>query len=172
VEELDAQNKRLSGGQASSKRVFLETRLKEIEDKLSRIETIPTHEARVQEMLYELLVRELELAKIEEAKSMPTVQILDPAVPPEVRKAKGTVRRAVLAGMVVLMFLIFVAFGREYIAACRARERRMRVTGRDGHADADGASDEVSTEPGARATPENRGSTRHAVPDSVGSALD
>jgi len=72
VEELDEQNKRLSSGQATSKRVFLETRLKEIEQKLSRIESIPSHEAQVQEMLYELLIRESEIAKIEEAKSMPT----------------------------------------------------------------------------------------------------
>lgn len=83
VEELDRQNKRLSSGQATSKRQFLENRLKEIEQKFSRIETIPAHEAKVQEMLYELLIREYELAKMEEAKSMPTIQVLDPAVPPQ-----------------------------------------------------------------------------------------
>jgi capsular polysaccharide biosynthesis protein len=172
VEELDAQNKRLSGGEATNKRIFLQNRLKEIEDKLSRIETIPSHEARVQEMLYELLVQRLELAKIEEAKSMPTVQILDPAVPPEVRKAKGTVRRAVLAGVAALMFLTFIAFGREYLAVCRARERQIRATDRNAHGDADSASYEMSAEPGVQGTPQNQGQNSRPVPDSVGSARD
>jgi uncharacterized protein involved in exopolysaccharide biosynthesis len=169
VEELDAQNKRLSGGQATSKRVFLENRLKEIEDKFSRIETIPSHEARVQEMLYELLVQQLELAKIEEAKSMPTVQVLDPAVPPEVRKAKGTVRRAVLAGMVALMFLVFVAFGREYLAACRVREQQKHPTDRECRANMDTASSQMTTEPGTQATFQNRRRAKRCAHDSVGS---
>jgi uncharacterized protein involved in exopolysaccharide biosynthesis len=114
VEELDKQNKKLSVGQATSKRMFLETRLNELEQKLSRIDSIPSRQAQVQEMLYELLMRELEIAKIEEAKSMPTIQILDPAVPPEIRKPKGTIRKAALAGIVAFVCVMFFAFGREY----------------------------------------------------------
>ncbi|MBN2133919.1 MAG: hypothetical protein JW741_30735 [Sedimentisphaerales bacterium] len=125
VEELDEQNKRLSSGQATSKRVFLENRLKEIEQKLSRIESIPSREAQVQEMLYELLIRESEIAKIEEAKSMPTIQVLDPATPPERRKARGTVRKTMLAGIVALVFGIFLAFAREYCRQCRRSENRL-----------------------------------------------
>jgi len=122
VEELDRQNKRLSTGQATSKRVFLENRLKEAEQKLSQIDNILLSEAKVQEMLYELLVREYEIAKIEEAKSMPTIQVLDPASPPEIRRARGTIRKAGLAGIVALVGMICVAFCREYIRACRQRE--------------------------------------------------
>lgn len=170
VEQLDSQNKRLSTGQATSKRLFLENRLKEIEGKLSRIDTIPSREAQVQEMLYELLVRELELAKIEEAKSMPTVQVLDPAVPPEARKAKGTVRRAVLAGVVALTFLIFVAFGREYLAACRAREQQAAEVYRELHPRLDGAAAEAPAAPATRPPAESRTQTRRRAPDSVGSA--
>jgi uncharacterized protein involved in exopolysaccharide biosynthesis len=122
VEELDRQNKRLATGQATSKRVFLENRLKEAEQKLSQIDNILLADAKVQEMLYELLVRECEIARIEEAKSMPTVQVLDPASPPEVRRARGTIRKAGLAGIVALAGTIFVAFCREYIRAYRQRE--------------------------------------------------
>ncbi len=122
VEELDRQNKRLSSGQATSKRVFLETRLQEVEQKLSRIDDILSRDVGVQEMLYELLVREYELAKIEEAKSLPTIQVLDAAVPPEVRDARGTIRKAALAGVVALVGTIFLAFGREYVAEYRMRE--------------------------------------------------
>ena len=119
VEGLDQQNKRLSAGQATSKRVFLETRLKEVKQKLSKIDSLPSEEAKVQEMLYELLIRECEIAKIEEAKSLPTIQVLDPAVPPEMRNARGTIRKAALAGIVALVCTIFLAFGREYVAEYR-----------------------------------------------------
>jgi len=118
VEELDRQNKRLSVGQTTSKRVFLEGRLSEMEQRLSQAEDIPKREEQIQEMLYELLMRELELAKMEEAKSMPTLQVLDQAVPPERRKAKGTIRKAALAGIVAFICTVFIAFGREYYRTC------------------------------------------------------
>jgi len=128
VDELDKQNKRLSTGEATSKRVFLEGRLKEVQTKLSGIENIPAHEAAVQEMLYEMLVRECEMAKIEEAKSMPTLQVLDEAVVPELPVARGTVRKGVLAGVVALVLGIFVAFTREYIAAVKGRSTGVAMT--------------------------------------------
>lgn len=118
VEELDEQNQRLSAGQATNKRLFLENRLKEIEGKFSRIDTIPSHEAQVQEMLYGLLMRELELAKIEEAKSIPTIQVLDPATPPERRKPRGTMGKTALAGVVSFLLVVFIAFGRDHFQAC------------------------------------------------------
>jgi uncharacterized protein involved in exopolysaccharide biosynthesis len=124
VQELDCQNKRLSAGQATSKRIFVEKQLKEVEQKLSRVDTLLLSDAKVQEMLHELFVREYEIAKIEEAKSMPTIQVLDTASPPETRRARGTVRKAGLAGIVALVCTIFFAFSREYIRACRQRERQ------------------------------------------------
>ena len=132
VKLLDEQNKRLSAGQTTSKRIFLETRLEDMEAKLSQSENIPRRAEQVQEMLYELLMRELEIAKMEEAKSMPTIQVLDAATPPERRKARGTVQKAMLAGAVAFVFVVLVAFGREYAAAYRlqqptsATRRRIR----------------------------------------------
>ena len=116
VEELDRQNKRLSRGQATSKRIFLESRLKEIEEKLSKIDNILSREAKIQEMLFELLTREYEIAKIEEAKSMPTIQILDRALAPEVRMSRYTKKKALLAGVVSFIFAAFVAFAREHFS--------------------------------------------------------
>jgi len=127
IAELDRQNKRLSAGEATSKRVFLEGRLKEVETKLSRIDSIPAHEALVQEKLYELLVHECELAKIEEAKSMPTLQVLDAAIVPELPVGRGTVKKGVLAGIVAFIFGIFVAFAREYAAAVKIRSREQTL---------------------------------------------
>ncbi len=131
VEELDRQNKRLSGGQATSKRQFLEHRLNEIEEKFRRIESIPSYEAQVQETLYELLIRECELAKIEEAKSMPTIQVLDPATRPERRKARGTGTKAILAGVVSFLFAAFIAFGREHSARRRLLEAEPSLPASD-----------------------------------------
>jgi len=154
VEELDSQNKRLSTGQATSKRVFLENRLKEVEQKLSQIDSILSSEAKVQEMLYELLAREYEVAKIEEAKSMPTVQVLDPASPPETRRARGTIRKAGLAGIVALVGAIFVAFCREYVRAYRQRE----LLGSSGAAVLQGsAADRVTTDAGNLQIPSPQG---------------
>jgi len=118
--ELDIQIKQLSGGQATSKRVFLETRLKEIQGELSKIESLQSREVQIKEMLFELLNRECEIAKIEEAKSMPTIQMLDEAIVPEEGGARGTVSKGILAGIATMMLGMFVAFGREYVAGIKA----------------------------------------------------
>jgi len=122
VTELDRQNKKLSSGQATSKRIFLESRLEEIEQELSNIENIPAKQAQIKEMLYELLSRECELARIEEAKSMPTIQVLDEAVVPE-KKSKPKRRQMVmLSGVTSLFFAVFIAFGCEYITRIKENE--------------------------------------------------
>lgn len=116
VEELDRQNKRLSSGQATNKREFIERRLKEIDGQLSDIVNIPKKKAEVLETLYGTLVVEYELARIEEAKSMPTIQILDKAVVPEV-KCKPKRRQMVMLSAIAALFLaVFAAFAREYFA--------------------------------------------------------
>ncbi len=121
VEQLDKQNKRLSSGQATSKRVFLENRLQELERELSQIDTLPSNQARIKEMLFEMLTREYELAKIEEAKSMPTIQILDKAVVPEKKVKPKRAVMAVLAGVTALFFGTFAAFVRECLAKAKTR---------------------------------------------------
>ena len=120
VEELDRQNKHLSGGQATSKRIFLENRLEEIQDELSKIESLQSREVQIKELLFELLSQECEFAKIEEAKNMPTIQVLDSAVVPEQGIARGTVKKGVLAGVASFVLGIFIAFSREYVKGIKA----------------------------------------------------
>lgn len=120
VEEMDLQNKRLAVGQVTSRKVFLENRLKEVEGKLSKIDNILSREAKVQEMLFELLTRECEMAKIEEAKNMPTVQVLDRAIVPEAREPRGLVKKVLLACVASFMFAVFTAFVREHFAESRS----------------------------------------------------
>jgi uncharacterized protein involved in exopolysaccharide biosynthesis len=127
VEELDRQNKRLSAGQATSKRIFLGNRLKEIEEKLSKIDNILSREAKIQEMLFELLTREYELAKIEEAKSMPTIQILDKAVVPERKSKPKRTLMVMLSGITALFVAVFAAFAREYFSNVNAPAKEVVV---------------------------------------------
>lgn len=139
VEELDKRNKKLSVSQATSKRVFLENRLKEVESKLSKIDNTLSREVETQERLYQILVEQYEMAKIEEARNMPTIQVLDPAVVPELPAGRGTIKKGVLVGVAAFMLGIFLAFTVEYIARVRHREQV------DAHAD---AGETTATDPG------------------------
>ena len=122
VEELDRQNRRLSGSQATAKRISIENRLEEIEEELSNIENIPSREAKIKEKVYETLVIEYELAKIEEAESMPTIQVLDEAVVPEIRCKPKRRQMVMLSAIVALFVALFAAFAREYFARIKEVE--------------------------------------------------
>ncbi len=50
---------------------------------------------------------------------MPTIQVLDPAVVPELPVGRGTVRKGLMAGIAAFTLGIFLAFGREYVAQAR-----------------------------------------------------
>jgi len=136
VEELDKQNKRLSTGQATSKRMFLENSLKEVEAKLSKSNNALSREVETQERVYSLLVEQYEMAKIEEARNMPTIQVLDPAMTPELPVGRGLVRKGVVAGIAAFMLGTFLAFSREYIAQARRHGGERLLTQRLGSKDA------------------------------------
>ncbi len=75
---------------------------------------------RYNEALFELLAKQYELAKIDEAKDAAIVQVVDQAIPPD-RKSKP--KRAVIvivAALVAAVFAVILAFARE------ARERTSR----------------------------------------------
>jgi len=116
VEELDRRNKQLFVGQATNKKVFLENRLREIKQELSQIDSMLSRDANIKEMLFELLTREYEIAKIEEAKSMPTIQVLDRAEPPEKKCKPKRTQMVLLAGVTSLFVAVLAAFVREHFA--------------------------------------------------------
>ena len=131
VEELDKRNKKLSAGQATSKRIFLENRLKEVEAKLSKIDNILSREAKTQEMLYQLLVEQYEMAKMEEVRSMPTIQVLDPATVPEKPLGRGTVRKTFSAGFAAFAIGAFAVIVREGYGRMMATRRHSYGRHRD-----------------------------------------
>jgi uncharacterized protein involved in exopolysaccharide biosynthesis len=73
-------------------------------------------EVKVQETIWELLNQQFYRARIQEARDTPTVQVLDPAVPPE-QHAKPKRLLMVLVGPVVVFIFSFLAAVLRYYAA-------------------------------------------------------
>jgi len=79
-------------------------------------------ELKVQETLYGMLTSQYEQAKIAEARDTPTVQVLDPAIPAEM-KSKPRIRlNMMIAGVLALFLSIFLAFFLEYLERIRAQQ--------------------------------------------------
>ena len=63
-------------------------------------------QTKIQEAIYEFLTQQYETAKIQEAKELPTVRVMDPAVPPE--KKSSPHRALIWIGSVMTAFLLTV----------------------------------------------------------------
>lgn len=72
-------------------------------------------EVKVQETVWELLNQQFYHAKIQEARDTPTIQVLDEAVPPELRTKPKRKLLVLIGGFLTLMLSIFWAFVSEYI---------------------------------------------------------
>lgn len=82
-------------------------------------------DAKVQETLVELLTQQYEIARIQEAKDSPTVQVLDPAKTPE-KKARPRIGRIVaISTMLGAVFSVFLAFAMEFSSARRGGSLKL-----------------------------------------------
>ena len=72
-------------------------------------------EVKVQETVWELLNQQFYHAKIQEARDTPTIQVLDEAVPPELRTKPKRKLLVLVGSFLTLMISIFWAFVSEYI---------------------------------------------------------
>jgi uncharacterized protein involved in exopolysaccharide biosynthesis len=78
-----------------------------------------TRDFKVQETVFSLLTQQLEQAKIAEARDMPTVRVLDQAVPAE-RKSKPNIKlNMAIAGIISLFIGVVLAFFLEHLAALK-----------------------------------------------------
>jgi uncharacterized protein involved in exopolysaccharide biosynthesis len=77
-------------------------------------------ELKVQETVFTLLTQQFEQAKIAEARDMPTVQVLDRAVPAERKSKPKTVLSSAIVGVLGLFLGVFLAFFLEYVDRARA----------------------------------------------------
>jgi len=79
-------------------------------------------ELKVQETLYALLISQYEQAKLSEARDTPTVQVLDAAIPAEMKSKPSITLNVIIGGLLALFVGIFLAFFLEYLERIRARQ--------------------------------------------------
>ncbi|MDO8426872.1 MAG: GNVR domain-containing protein, partial [Deltaproteobacteria bacterium] len=113
LDELEGGKKGNPGG---SSNIFIPTdRIPDLSFQYVRL----FRDAKVQETLFELLTQQYEMARIQEAKDSPTVQVLDYATPPD---KKSRPKRALIAAFSTIsgfFFSLFMAFFVEYLNRIR-----------------------------------------------------
>jgi len=82
-----------------------------------------SRQLKIEESVYGMLTGMLESAKIAEAKDLPTLQVVDPALPPEFPSKPTTLKNMVLAGSASLVVGILVVLFINYLDRLRAAER-------------------------------------------------
>ncbi len=80
-------------------------------------------EAKIQEEIFKLITTQYELAKIEEAKDVDTIQILDRAVPPDYKSSPKRALIVILSAVVAFFLAIFLAFFFEYFNRLKAEDQ-------------------------------------------------
>lgn len=73
-----------------------------------------TREAKIQEKLFELLIAQYEMARIEEAKDVDTIQVLDKAVPPEKKVSPKRTRIVIVMTLLAFVISTIIVLGKEY----------------------------------------------------------
>ncbi|MFC5461611.1 GumC family protein [Massilia niabensis] len=84
---------------------------------LGGLENIKTlREVKYQQMLYELLAKQYEAARLDEARDSSVIQTLDPAIVPEKQFSPKPLRMAVIAALLAFFGALTIAYGRDAIA--------------------------------------------------------
>ncbi len=79
-------------------------------------------DAKVHQTLYEMLTEQYEMARIQEAKDTPTIQVLDEAKVPQGGVVPKKRRIVMFSTVTAAFFAVFVAFFMEYIEKLRVRK--------------------------------------------------
>jgi len=118
IEELDKLMHTLSLTDASHRRLFFEQQLKGAKDKLTDAEALldrtpntslqyldALRNMKYREATYEILAKQFEMAKLDEAKDYPLIQVLDKATVPE-KKSKPHRVLIVILATIAAVFLV------------------------------------------------------------------
>jgi len=81
---------------------------------------------KVQEEVYVMLKKQLELAKIEEQEKKPVIEIIENANVPLYKSSPRTKRNVILAGFVSIFLFIGLAFVLEYISKMNPKDEGYR----------------------------------------------
>jgi uncharacterized protein involved in exopolysaccharide biosynthesis len=126
VEELNNLMKTLAISEASQRRQFFEMQMKPAKDRLTNAEVTldrtpntslkyleSLRNMKFEESIYQVLVKQYEIAKLDEAKNAPLIQIMDKAILPE-KKSKPKRSLIVILSTLLAFFLgVIGAFVRE-----------------------------------------------------------
>lgn len=82
-----------------------------------------TRQVKVEEAVFGMLVGMLEQARIAEARDVPTIQVLDAAVPSEVHSRPKTLENVQIAAVLSLIMGILLAFFLNYLEQIKAQEK-------------------------------------------------
>lgn len=134
IEELAKLMQNFALTDASQKRVFFEQQMKQAKDKLTdaeiHLDKTPNtslqyldavRDLKYQEAIWEILAKQFEVAKLDEAKDFPLIQVLDKAIPPEKKSKPKRSLIVILATLVAFFLAVIWAFVRE--AMQRAKEQ-------------------------------------------------
>jgi uncharacterized protein involved in exopolysaccharide biosynthesis len=141
VEELSVLVKTYALTDAANKRVFFEQQMKDAKDKLTNVELVldrtpntsleyldAMRNLKYQEAVYEILAKQYEMAKLDEAKDFPLIQILDKALIPEKRSAPKRSLIVILATIAAFFIAVILAFIREGLSKSESDpEQRVRL---------------------------------------------
>ncbi|MFZ2525395.1 MAG: Wzz/FepE/Etk N-terminal domain-containing protein [Candidatus Ferrigenium altingense] len=129
IEELNKLLQTYSLTDASQKRTFFDQQLRQAKDRLTDAELVldktpntslkyldALRNLKYQEAVWEMFAKQFEMAKLDEAKDFPLIQVLDKAMPPE-KKSKPKRSMVVMLATLVAFFLAVIwAFISEALA--------------------------------------------------------
>jgi len=141
IDELNKLMQTYSLTDASQKRTFFERQLRQAKDRLTDAELVldrtpstsleyldAVRNLKYQEAVWEILAKQFEMSKMDEAKDFPLIQVLDKAIPPE-RKSKPKRSLIVMLVTLVAFFLAVIwAFIKEALSRSGGdQERSARI---------------------------------------------
>jgi tyrosine-protein kinase Etk/Wzc len=134
IEELDKLMQTFALTDAGQRRTFFEQQLKQARNKLTDAELVldktpnislqyldAVRNLKYQEAMWEIIAKQFEMAKLDEAKDFPLIQVLDKAAPPEKKSKPKRSLIVILATLVAFFLAVIWAFVRE--AMQRAKEQ-------------------------------------------------
>lgn len=126
IEELDKLMQTFALTDASQRRTFFDLQLRQAKDKLTDAELAldktpntslqyldALRNLKYQEAVWEIIAKQYEMAKLDEAKDSPLIQVLDKATPPEKKSKPKRSLIVILATLVAFFLSVIWAFIRE-----------------------------------------------------------
>jgi len=129
IEELNKLMQTYSLTDASQKRTFFEQQLRQAKERLTDAELVldktpntsleyldAMRNLKYQEAVWEILAKQFEMAKLDESKDFPLIQVLDKAVAPEKKSKPKRSLIVILATFVAFFLAVIWAFVREALS--------------------------------------------------------